>query len=150
MAGNVGLVPELGITVRSAVRADEPAVFQLAAQMATTFAVEQEAFEATFRGLLEADDVLLLVATVDDQVSGYLLGFTHPTFFANGPVAWVEEVAVKPELRRQGLGALLMEEFELRVSGGGAKLVALATRRAADFYDSIGYAPSATYFRKLL
>ena len=31
-----------------------------------------------------------------------------------------------------------------------AKLVALATRRAAEFYRSVGYEESATYFRKLL
>lgn len=30
----------------------------------------------------------------------------------------------------------------------GAAYVALATRRAADFYAALGYAESATFFRK--
>lgn len=148
--GNVEPVTEQRVTVRSATQADESAVHRLAAEMATTFVVEPDAFRATFRGLVEADGVLLLVAAVDDRVGGYALGFTHPTFYANGPVAWVEEIAVDPGLRRQGLGALLMEEFERRAGAAGATLVALATRRAADFYTSVGYAPSATYFRKHL
>jgi GNAT superfamily N-acetyltransferase len=136
--------------VRSATHADEAAVHEPAADMATSYSVDPGAFRTTFRGLVEADHVLLLVATVDDRVGGYALGFTHPTFFANGPVAWLEELAVDAELRRQGIGALLVEEFERRVGAAGVALVALATRRAADFYESIGYAASATYFRKQL
>lgn len=32
----------------------------------------------------------------------------------------------------------------------GSKLVALATRRASDFYKAVGYDESATYFKKIL
>jgi predicted N-acetyltransferase YhbS len=138
------------VTIRRATHADEPAVYELAADMATSFTVDRDAFRSSFRSLLDADDALVLVAEVDDRVGGYVLGFTHLAFYANGPVAWVEEIAVQQSLRRQRLGALLMEEFESRVGTAGARLVALATRRAADFYDAIGYEPSATYFRKLL
>lgn len=140
-------LPETG--VRAAARSDEAHVHELAAEMATTFAVDREAFRATYGRLVDADDALLLVADIDGRVGGYVLGFVHPAFFANGPVAWVEEIAVRPELRRRGVGALLMWEFEERAGLAGATLVALATRRAAGFYTAIGYEPSATYFRKL-
>ncbi len=45
---------------------------------------------------------------------------------------------------------MLMGEFERRAADRGSKLIALATRRAAGFYTSLGYEPSATYFRRVL
>jgi GNAT superfamily N-acetyltransferase len=61
---------------------------------------------------------------------GYLLGFRHLTFFAAGPVGWVEEVLVT-EYRGQGTGRALMATFEAWAAEHGCALVALATRRAA-------------------
>ena len=81
---------------------------------------------------------------------GYLLGFVHPAFFANGPVAWVEEVLVRPEYRGRGAGRALMSAFEQHAAGRDCRLVALATRRAAAFYRALGYQESAVYFRKVL
>jgi N-acetylglutamate synthase-like GNAT family acetyltransferase len=143
-------VTERQVVVRTARPEDEPVVYELAADMATSFAVDRRSFRNSFRSLIEADEAFVLVADVGGQVGGYLLGFTHLTFYANGPVAWVEEIAVQSQLRRQRLGALLMAEFESRATAAGAALVALATRRAASFYDAIGYDASATYFRKTL
>lgn len=100
--------------------------------------------------MIQADGAFVLVADVGGRVGGYLLGFTHLAFFANSSVAWVEEIAVEARIRRMRIGARLMAEFEHRVSAAGARLVALATRRAAECYGAIGYEPSATYFRKIL
>ena len=80
---------------------------------------------------------------------GYLLGFTHLTFFANGPVGWVEEVFVVDRCRGGGVGRVLMDAFEAWAVGRDCALVALATRRAAPFYRALGYEESAVYFRKL-
>jgi GNAT superfamily N-acetyltransferase len=79
-----------------------------------------------------------------------VLGFEHLTLFANGRVAWVEELMVDESLRRQGLGRQLMDAFTEWVRSRHCRLVALATRRAAPFYQALGYEESATYFRKLL
>ena len=57
---------------------------------------------------------------------------------------------VRSSRRNQGIGRSLMVAFEGWSAGRGAKLVALATRRAAAFYRAVGYEESATYFRKLL
>jgi GNAT superfamily N-acetyltransferase len=146
----LAIVTECQVIVRPATLEDEPVVYQLAANMATSFAVERRTFRNSFLSLIEASEAFVLVADVGGRVGGYLLGFTHLTFYANGPVAWVEEIAVQPQLRRQRLGALLMAEFEGQATAAGAALIALATRRAASFYDAIGYEPSATYFRKNL
>jgi len=43
-----------------------------------------------------------------------------------------------------------MARFEEWTASHGAKLVALATRRAAEFYRALGYTESAVYFRKPL
>jgi hypothetical protein len=43
-----------------------------------------------------------------------------------------------------------MTAFEQHAMGQGCHLVALATRRAAVFYQALGYQESAVYFRKVL
>lgn len=138
------------LTVRPALPEDEAAVRDLAASMATSFEVDRDSFHDSFHALVDTPGAFVLVADDGARVGGYLLGFRHLAFFANGPIAWVEEISVHEDLRRQGVGARLMAEFEHRARAGGARLVALATRRAGDFYEAIGYEPSATYFRKLL
>jgi GNAT superfamily N-acetyltransferase len=81
---------------------------------------------------------------------GYLLGFRHLTFYANGPVGWVEEVVVPDQDRSRGIGRILMDAFERWAAAEGCTLVALATRRAAPFYRALEYEESAAYFRKVL
>jgi hypothetical protein len=43
-----------------------------------------------------------------------------------------------------------MEAFEAWARHGRARFVALATRRARDFYEALGYCEDAAYFRKVL
>lgn len=65
-------------------------------------------------------------------------------------MVWVEELMVREDHRGQGVGRALMQAAEDWAAAHGATLVALATRRAAVFYEALGYRPSATYFSKLL
>ena len=136
--------------IRRATPDDAAKVFSLASDLSTSFDVEERRFEASYQQVLTDDHALLLVVEDDKEVVGYCLGFDHPTFFANGRVAWVEEMMVSSSHRRKGVGRSLMTAFERWSAGRGAKLVALATRRAAEFYRAVGYEESATYFRKLL
>lgn len=136
--------------IRTAQYADAQALFALARPFATSFVVDEQAFHHAFSALLASSEAHLAVAETAQQLVGYVLGFDHYTFFANGRVAWVEEIMVSASLRRQGIGQLLMQEFEAWARARGCKLVALATRRAASFYQAIGYEESAVYFRKLL
>ena len=99
--------------------------------------------------LLERPDTLLLVAEENrTNIVGYLLASYHGTFLANGPVAWIEEVMVSGTARRQGVGSSLMSAAEARAEGVPTAYVALASRRAGDFYLKTGYEDSATFFRK--
>ncbi|TDD07443.1 GNAT family N-acetyltransferase [Nonomuraea diastatica] len=138
------------LLIRRAEKADADAVFALAREFALTFRPEREAFDFALPELLANEDALLLAAVVNGRVQGYLLGFVHLTLFANGPVAWVEEAMVGPGSRRQGIGRALLEEFEKWARSREAGYVAMATRRAPEFYHALGYEASATFFRKVL
>jgi GNAT superfamily N-acetyltransferase len=138
------------LRLRPAEKSDAEQIFALAREFAVSFRPERSAFDAAFPVLLENDEALLLVATVDGTVRGYLLGFTHLTLFANGRVAWVEEAMIESGFRRHGLGRHLLQEFELWARERDAGYIALATRRAAEFYTSLGYEVSATYYRKMI
>src|ERR671930_2558428 len=136
--------------IRIAQHADAEAVLALAKPFATSFVVDEQAFHHALSALLAAPQAYLAVAETEQELVGYVLGFEHYTFFANGRVAWVEEIMVSEALRRQGIGQLLMREFEAWAVTRGCKLVALATRRGAAFYQALGYEESAVYFRKIL
>jgi GNAT superfamily N-acetyltransferase len=143
------------LRIRPATAADADAVAGLAEGLAQSFAFSRASFDAHYPALLAAGHARLLVAVTGadaagDDCIGYLLGFEHLTFYANGRVAWVEEVFVRGDLRGRGIGRALMTEFERWAGGRGCALVALATRRAAPFYHALGYEDSATYLRKLL
>jgi GNAT superfamily N-acetyltransferase len=135
---------------RPALPEDGPQVFELARQLATSFDVEEGAFKRNWDALLKTENAAILVHEEEGVIEAYLLGYSHRTFYANGPVAWVEELLVAETQRGQGIGTLLMEEFEAWALAKKCRLVATATRRAAAFYQSLGYEESAAYFRKLL
>jgi GNAT superfamily N-acetyltransferase len=139
----------LPVTIRPAEAADADGVAGLAAEFAQSFVFSRDEFRVNFPALLAADDACVLVAVDGPEYLGYLLGFAHLTFYANGPVAWVEEIAVGGHARGHGIGRELMSAFERWATGMECALVALATRRAAPFYRALGYEESATYFRKL-
>lgn len=125
-------------------------VFPLAQDMATSFAVDRAAFTPSFSDILQRDDAVVLLAHDADEIVRYLLGFDHLAFYANGRVAYVEEVAVIENRRREKIGDLLMHAFEEWASVRGSRLVTVATRRASAFYLSIGYEETASLFRKIL
>lgn len=139
------------MTIRRAAINDADNVWLLVQDFATTFVPEPEAFELTFRSSLQAPDTLVLIAEQHDgSVVGYLLAHCRATFLANGPAAWVEEVMVTKRARRQGVGQALMTEAESWAHAQGSSYVALASRRAGDFYLALAYADAATFYKKLL
>ena len=136
--------------VRPAEVGDADDVARLAAALAMSFEFSAASFRENYPALLAAGGACLLLAVDGSEHAGYLLGFRHLTFYANGPVAWVEEVVVRGRDRGRGIGRALMNAFEGWAAAEGCALVALATRRAAPFYLTLGYEESATYFRKVL
>ncbi len=138
------------IKVRPADVNDMNQIFELVKKFATSFTPNQKDFDTSFKKIINTDHALLLVALSNEVVIGYLLGFEHFTFYANGRVGWIEEIMVAEEFRRQRIGKKLMDEFEKWIEQKNGKLIGLATRRAADFYKAIGYEESALFFRKIM
>lgn len=136
--------------IREAISEDVESVLPLVAEFVVSFELDPEAFRSSFQKLIIDDAALVLVAEIGGSLVGYCLGFVHGTFYANGPVAWLEEIMVQSEYRRSGLGGRFMDAFEAWSKKNGANLSALATRRAAKFYEAIGYEESATFYRRLL
>jgi GNAT superfamily N-acetyltransferase len=136
--------------IRHAGAGDVDGVAALAAALALSFEFSPAEFRVSYPALLAAEGTCLLVAVDGCEHAGYLLGFRHLTFYANGPVAWVEELVVRDRERGRGIGRALMDAFEDWAAAEGCTLVALATRRAAPFYRALDYEESATYFRKVL
>ncbi|QLQ40371.2 GNAT family N-acetyltransferase [Micromonospora robiginosa] len=136
--------------VRHATSGDVAAVAEMAGQLAQSFPFSRTRFDASCAALLDSDAACLLLAVDGDAALGYLLGVDHLTFYANGPVAVVEEILVRPEVRGRGIGRALMAAFERWAVSRNCGLVTLATRRAAPFYAALGYEESAVHLRKVL
>ena len=135
-------------TVRRARPGDAPQVWPLVRDFAVSYAPERRIFERSFADLLARADTLVLVTEEDSAILGYLLAAWHGTLFANGPVAWVEELMVAPRERGRGVGRALLTAAERWAHAVPCAYLALASRRAGPFYEALRYDPSATYYRK--
>ena len=65
-------------------------------------------FAVRFRRLLPRDDVIVLLAGLQEPV-GFALLTLRPTPYFDGPLAQLEELYVVPRLRGQGLGTALLD-----------------------------------------
>jgi len=135
-------------TVRRARPGDGPQVWPLVSDFSVSYVPEEQIFERSFADLLARPDTLVLVAEEGAAILGYLLAGRHGTLFANGPVAWVEELMVAQPVRGSGVGRSLMAAAEHWAHSVPCAYLALASRRAGPFYEALGYDPSATYYRK--
>lgn len=138
------------LNYRNAISNDEEELFELSAKLATSFKLNKPDFKRTFLDVLSNKDADLLVAEIETGIIGYVLAFHHSTFYANGLISWVEELFVLEDHRGKSVGKNLMILIEENAVQRGSKLVALATRRASDFYKAIGYDESAVYLKKSL
>jgi len=136
------------MNIRQAKKTDLDSVYKLAKALATSFKVEKESFEKAFTETLKNQNMRIFVLSEDNNIVGYVMGIYHYAFYANGLVAWVEELYVAEESRGKNYGKMLMSAIENNAQKSGCKLLSLSTRRASEFYKSIGYEESATYFKK--
>ncbi len=134
--------------VRLATADDYGRLFLLAKDLPLTDIVELPAFEAGMQAVLEDPSALLAVAHEYGEMAGYILGFRHPTFHANAPAAWVEELYVRKDFRGRGFGTSLVAFFEDWAKSEGCAYLALSTRRAGEFYEKIGFENRAVYFKR--
>jgi N-acetylglutamate synthase-like GNAT family acetyltransferase len=135
---------------READVADMSNIFKLVKQFATSFVPDEQSFISSYEKLINQKTAKIIITEDKNCIIGYLLGFYHLTFYANGIVGWIEEIMVNENYRRQGIGNEMMKIFETWIRSNNGKLIGLATRRASTFYKAIGYEESAIFFRKIL
>src|SRR5277367_6679897 len=120
-------MPGDDIEIRPARAGDAEQLWPLVEAFAVSYRPERSVFERTLGDLLDRSDTLVLVAVSDTGVVvGYLLGSFHGAFFANGPVAWIEELMVSESLRHCGVASKLMSSAEEWARNLPAAFVALA------------------------
>lgn len=68
-----------------------------------------EEFAARFARLLERDDFVVLLSGNDQDPTGFAVLTLRLTHYFDGPLAQLEELYVRPELRDQGIGTALLE-----------------------------------------
>ena len=108
-------------------------------------------FRAILQSKLADSRSAIFVAELGTRLSWwYVSGSTRDAFYAAGATAWVDEILVVPDERGAGLGARLMNAFEAWAARQQCTHVALATRSAGPFYERLGYASRAEYFKKYL
>jgi N-acetylglutamate synthase len=93
-------------------------------------------------------NVIFLVAETEGRVSGTVLA-TH-----DGRKGWINRLAVRGDLRRQGIGERLVREAEARLEAAGMDVLACLIEEGNDvsmeFFSRLGYErkPDIHYFVK--
>jgi len=136
--------------VRNATMDDGEDVFELVTSFATSYSPDRSAFDRALPAIVQRKDVSLLVAETQDGVAGYVLAVEQPTFFANAPVIEVLELFVAEGARDSGIGRRLLEEVTFNARQRGCAEVTAPTRRAAGFYEKVGFERTAEFFKRRL
>jgi GNAT superfamily N-acetyltransferase len=134
------------VTVRDATPADLPEIFALVRELAE-YEREPDAvvFDADeFAGNLFGDRAVahaLMAETDAGEVAGFAIWFETFSTWRGQSGIWLEDLFVRPDFRRFGLGRALLEELRRRTDGRVEWAVLDWNEPAQDFYRSIGAAP---------
>ncbi|WP_051741190.1 GNAT family N-acetyltransferase [Streptomyces xylophagus] len=140
-------------TVRDATPSDADAVYRLLTGFVTSHRPDRAVFDGvTFPRIIEsaADggaEFLVAEAGQDTHVIGYLLALRVPTLFAGGTILELLELTVDAPLRGRGTGAALVRAAQARAREAKDVEVTVPTRRAADFYRTLGFQETAVHLK---
>ena len=102
-----------------------------------------EDFADRLRKAVEAGDVEVLAARAEGQLLGVALLAYRLNVSAGGLFASVEELYVRPEARRRGVGHALLQAADERCEKRGISYVEaqVEEKEAELFYAAVGYKP---------
>jgi GNAT superfamily N-acetyltransferase len=132
--------------VRDATHADLPEILAMVQELA---AYEREPHAAVFDpGVfavhLFGDDAVaraLIAESPDGVVAGFAVWFRTFSTWLGASGIWLEDLFVRPEFRRFGLGRELLETLRTRTAGRVEWAVLDWNTPAQEFYRSLGAAP---------
>jgi GNAT superfamily N-acetyltransferase len=92
---------------------------------------------------VEAGDLEVLAARAEGRVIGVAVVAYRLNISAGGPFASIEDLCVRPESRRRGVGRALLEAVAERCKNRGVSYVEAQVEdyEAAAFYSAMGYEP---------
>jgi ADP-ribose pyrophosphatase YjhB (NUDIX family)/GNAT superfamily N-acetyltransferase len=135
----VPLGPDL--LIRQARPDDEAAILALLPLIPANADMNSDGLQAARLRFRESTSLDVLVAEHDAHVVGFLVLSYVPTL--TGLRAWIDDMAVDPARRRQGIGGALVEAAIQRASRRGATHLFMDTSRgnpdARDFYRACGF-----------
>jgi ADP-ribose pyrophosphatase YjhB (NUDIX family)/GNAT superfamily N-acetyltransferase len=130
-----------GILIRDARPEDEARVLALLPLVPANADTSPDGLQAAAQRLRERLGLEVLVAEADGQVVGFLALSFIPVL--SGLRALIDDLAVDPAYRRQGIGAALVEAAVQRADRRGATHLLVDTSRgdssARDFYRACGF-----------
>ncbi|HET7589714.1 MAG TPA: GNAT family N-acetyltransferase [Solirubrobacterales bacterium] len=134
------------IQIRAATEADVPLLFDLILELAAYEKLSDEVSgdaEVLRRSLFEQRAAeALLIETADGGAVGYAIFFTTFSTFECRSGIWLEDVYVRPEHRRGGIGRAVMEHLaQLAQARGHVRLEWVAldwNEPALKFYEGLG------------
>ncbi len=134
------------VEIRPATEADVPLLFDLILELAAYEKLGESVAgdaEKLRRSLFEQKAAeALLLETADGEAVGYAIFFTDFSTFECRPGIWLEDVYVRPEHRRGGIGLVVMEHLaRIAIRRDYARLDWCAlewNEPALDFYAKIG------------
>ena len=138
------------VQIRPAQLDDAASLFALVRTFPAPTPPDESAFVSSLQAKLPDRASYVGVADLEGHLVGYVAGYSHPTFYAGGMTAWVDELLVAPDFRGRGIGRRLMDAIERWAATRDCRLVSLATGGARSFYEQLGYQTGASYYKKYL
>jgi GNAT superfamily N-acetyltransferase len=141
----VSTAPAIDLRIRPATEADAELIFSLILELATYEKLADHVAgdpEVLRRSLFEQKAAEALLLEVGEETVGYAIFYTTFSTFECRSGIWLEDVYVRPEHRRGGIGRLVMEHLaRLALERGHVRLEWCAldwNEPALDFYAGLG------------
>ena len=101
------------------------------------------AFAAELRRQVEAGDIEVLAACLEGRVLGVLVLAFRPNVSLGAPFASIEDLYVRPQARRRGVGRALLQAAHDRCTNRDVSYLEAQVEEdaAGDFYEASGYEP---------